>query len=143
MIAIVTFIGLILGIAGISSADGGNYKNGMTMGAMGIFLAVFVIFVLMTVWLWFQVHSTLKEFQKKLFLAIALSLPFVLVRLIYSAIGDYTNIARFQIGGNETVYLCMDVLEEIIAMAITMTLGISAVLQSDFVKFAPVKQESV
>lgn len=136
-IAIITFIGLILGIAGVSTAGDGDYKNGLTMGAMGIFLAVFVIILFMAIWLWFQVNHTLKVFQKKLFLAIALALPFVLIRLIYSALGDYTHIARFQLGGNETVYLCMNVLEEIFAMSIMMYLGTSAVLERDFIKFIP------
>lgn len=101
---------------------------------MGIFLAVYVILVLMAAWLWSQINRNLKQFQKNLFLAIALSMPFVAVRLIYSAISDYTDVPRFQLGRNETVYLCMSVLEEISAMTITMVLAISAVRQKDFVK---------
>lgn len=142
LIALVTIIGLILGIAGVSEASNGDYKNGLTMGAMGIFLAVFVIFVLMTVWLWLQTHSNLRVFQKKLFLAVAISIPFVLVRVIYSALSDYTDIPRFQINGSDTVYLCMSVLEEIVAMVVTMALGTSAVLQRDFVKFGLQQQSS-
>ncbi|CAG7926800.1 unnamed protein product [Penicillium olsonii] len=141
LITLITFIGLILGIAGVSTADDGNYKNGLTKGAMGIFLAVFVIYVLMAGWLWIRIYG-MKRFQKKLYLAIVLSLPFVLVRLVYSAIGDYTEISRFQLFGDNTVYLCMSVLEEIVAMVITMVLGTSAVLESDFVRLGSAQQNS-
>ncbi|KAJ5819916.1 hypothetical protein N7474_005507 [Penicillium riverlandense] len=138
IVAIVCFIGLILGIAGVSSADdnkGTYHADSIVKASMGIFLAVFVVILAMTAWLWFQLRSTLWVFQKKLFLAVALACPFLLVRLIYSAISDYTDNSDFAIlVGNPTIYLCMDVLEEIIAMAITMALGMSAVLETDFVK---------
>ena len=59
-----------------------------------------------------------------------------MVRLVYSALGDYDfNDDRFALlNGNTTIYLCMDVLEEIAAMIITMALGLSAVLEQDFVR---------
>ena len=103
---------------------------------MGIFIAVFVITALITSWLFFTLHSRSRRFQKKLFLASALSAPFLVVRLVYSALGDYDfNDDRFALlNGNTTIYLCMDVLEEIAAMVITMTLGMSAVLEKDFVR---------
>ncbi|CAG8326222.1 unnamed protein product [Penicillium salamii] len=141
LITIITFIGLILGIAGVSTANDGDYKTGLTKGAMGIFLAVFVLFVLMTIWLRLQFYE-LKQFQKKLFLAIAFSTPFVLVRLVYSALSDFSDIPRFQLFGDDTVYLCMSVLEEIVAMVITMALGTSAVLQRDFVRLDSAQQSS-
>lgn len=143
VLTLVTFIGLILGIAGVSSSDkeGGYQPGTLAKAAMGIFLAVFVIFILLTIWLHHELSFSLRRFQKKLFIAIALSSPFLLVRLIYSALSDYTTYEAFSLDGNATVYLCMAVLEEIIAMVITMALGISAVLEDDFVKVTPVAQE--
>ncbi|OJJ84751.1 uncharacterized protein ASPGLDRAFT_125042 [Aspergillus glaucus CBS 516.65] len=143
LVTLVTFIGLILGIAGVSSSDkGGGYQPGtLAKAAMGIFLAIFVIFILLGVWLFYELSFSLRRFQKKLFIAIALSSPFLLVRLVYSALSDYTTYKAFSLDGNATVYLCMSVLEEIIAMAITMALGISAVLEKDFMKLTPVAQE--
>lgn len=141
-ITIIAIIALILGIAGVNTADDGNYKNGLTKAAMGIFLAVYVLLLAMAAWLWSQINRDLRQFQKKLFLAFALSMPFVAVRLVYSAISDYTDIPRFQLGRNETVYLCMSVLEEIFAMTITMVLAISAVRQKDFVKLGSRHQDS-
>lgn len=143
LVTLVTFIGLILGIAGVSSSGkGGGYQPGtLAKAAMGIFLAIFVIFILLSVWLFYELSFSLRRFQKKLFIAIALSSPFLLVRLVYSALSDYTTYKAFSLDGNATVYLCMSVLEEIIAMAITMALGISAVLEKDFMKLTPVAQE--
>ncbi|KAJ5758181.1 uncharacterized protein N7511_006875 [Penicillium nucicola] len=144
IVSLVAIIGLILGIAGVSSADtdGGSYHPGtLVKVAMAIFLVVFAVFVLLSGWLFFQLSLSLRKFQKKLFLAILISLPFLLVRLVYSALGDYTDFEAFALDGNTTVYLCMDVLEEIIAMGVTMALGISAVLEKDFVKLNPVSQE--
>jgi uncharacterized membrane protein len=144
LLTLVTIIALILGIAGVSSSNGndGNYRPGkLAKAAMGIFLAVFVVFVLLSVWLFFELSYSIRRFQKKLFLAIALSTPLLAVRLIYSALSDYTTLSDFALDGNTTVYLCMDVLEEIIAMGTTMALGISAILERDFVKLTPVIQE--
>ena len=149
------FVGLILGIAGVSTAnvtytkvDGHwtyTYHPGaLVMASMGIFIAVFVITILMTGWLFFQLCFALRRFQTKLFLATAFSTPFLVVRLVYSALGDYdSDDQRFSlIKGNATIYLCMTVLEEIAAMAITMALSMSAVLEKDFVRLRRPEQES-
>lgn len=146
LLTLVTIIALILGIAGVSSSNGndGTYHPGkLAKVAMGIFLAVFVIFVLLSLWLFYELSFSMRRFQKKLFLAIALSTPLLAVRLVYSALSDYTTLSAFALDGNTTVYLCMDVLEEIIAMGMTMALGISAILESDFVKLTPVPQQDI
>ena len=118
-------IGLVLGIAGISTAD---TSHGYTPGtlpkvAMGLFLAVYLLTILLTAWLFYKYSFAMRRYQKKLFLGIVLSAPFLLVRLIYSALGDYTDKPKFSmtsLAENDhtslTVYLCMSVLEEIISM---------------------------
>lgn len=146
LVTLMAIIGLILGIVGVSTAD---TTNGYTPGklpkaAMGLFLAVYVLTILLTAWLLYSYSFVLRSYQKKLFLGIALSAPFLLVRLIYSALGDYTDIREFSMMSlaendhkSTTVYLCMSVLEEIISMVIAMVFGVSAILQSDFVKPTP------
>ncbi|KAJ5826256.1 hypothetical protein N7474_003394 [Penicillium riverlandense] len=134
-VAITGFVGLVLGIAGISMTDdtkGPFHANGVVMGAMGTFIAVFVIFTVQAVYLAIKMRSTVNRAQKKLFLAVGLSWPFLLVRLVYSSIGDFSNDARFAIlTGDATIYLCMDVLEEIAAMALCVFFGLSALLQEE------------
>lgn len=146
LVTLMAFIGLILGIVGVSTADTTNgYTPGkLSKAAMGLFLAVYVITMLLTIWLFYSHSFALARYQKKLFLGIALSAPFLLVRLIYSALGDYTSNDTFameSLAKNNhtglTVYLCMSVLEEIISMVIAMVFGVSAVLEADFVKPIP------
>ncbi|GKZ97501.1 hypothetical protein AnigIFM59636_000887 [Aspergillus niger] len=147
LVSLVGIIGLIIGIAGVSTADdnGGSYQPTTTVKAsMGIFIALFVIYHLIAAFMFLQLRD-LKASQKKLFLAIILSTPFILVRVVYAAIGDFTTIERFSIisvNGSPTIYLVMDVLEEIVAMAITMFLGMSAVLDPDFVRLTPDQMKS-
>ncbi|KAL2840533.1 hypothetical protein BJY01DRAFT_236737 [Aspergillus pseudoustus] len=147
LVTLVCFIGLILGIAGVSTADDSNdgtyHPDKIVKVSMGLFLAVFVVTIATAAWLWFQLSLSLRTFQRKLFLAVALSVPFLIVRLVYSAISDYGDNSKFAVlVGDPTVYLCMSVLEEIVAMTITMALGMSAVLERDFVPYAPPKEQS-
>jgi uncharacterized membrane protein YozB (DUF420 family) len=138
LLAAACFIGVGLGIAGVSTAndsDSTYHPNDIVKASMGVFLAVFAIVVVVCGWLYLKLRHTLRVFQKKLFLASALSYPFLLVRLVYSALGDYTPWSKFAVlSGDTTIYLCMSVLEEITAIGLAMFLGISAVLQDDFVK---------
>lgn len=138
-LTILGIVGLIVGIAGVSMSNSIR-PNHMVKASMAMFLALFAILPLATAWLFLQLRGSLKVFQKKLFLALLLSFPFVLVRVVYSAVGDYGNSPDFSVyGGNATIYLCMDVLEEIFAMAITMAFGMSAVFSKDFIKITSVE----
>lgn len=114
----------------------------MVRAGMAIFIVVYVLAILVSIKLYLQLSGSLLAFQKKLFLATALSFPFVAARLVYSALGDFTTNTHFSIiygytNTDMTIYLCMDVLEEIIAIGITMVLGMSAVLSPDFVRLNP------
>ncbi|KAH8696279.1 hypothetical protein BGW36DRAFT_297538 [Talaromyces proteolyticus] len=131
LVTLAGFLGLILGIVGVSILDDKSsfHPNSEIKAAMGIFLAVFVIMSALAVWLGFQLWFSIKVWQKKLFFAIILSWPFLLVRLVYSAIGDYSTNHNFTPGGgNDTIYLCMSVLEEIVAMALCVGFGMSAMV---------------
>jgi hypothetical protein len=145
IVAIICFIGLILGIAGVSSADDneGTYHAGaIVQASMGIFIAVFIAIAVLTVWLFVQLRPAMRVFQKKLFLAITLSCPLLVIRLVYSAISDYADNRRFAVlEGDPTIYLCMNVLEEIVAMGLTMVLGVSAVRAEDFVQATVAEQK--
>lgn len=100
--------------------------------AMAIFIALFVVVILLTLVLALQLGNAMHKWQKKLFMAIVLAWPFLLVRLIYSAMADFSDDQRFSIvNGNDTIYLCMDVLEEIVAMAICVVFGWSAVKEKE------------
>lgn len=100
--------------------------------AMAIFIALFVVMIFLTLLLALQLGNSMHKWQKKLFLASVLGWPFLLVRLIYSAMADFSDDQKFSIvNGNDTIYLCMDVLEEIVAMAICVVFGWSAVKEKE------------
>ncbi|KAJ5832385.1 hypothetical protein N7474_000696 [Penicillium riverlandense] len=133
------FLGLILGIVGVSiMKDKGPFRaNGEVKAAMGIFIALFVVITLATGWLASQLGSAMSVWQKKLLLAIGLSWPFLLIRLIYSAMGDFSTDTRFTVlspkasNTNVTIYLCMSVLEELVAMGFCVIFGMSSENQKE------------
>ncbi|OJJ43936.1 hypothetical protein ASPZODRAFT_135337 [Penicilliopsis zonata CBS 506.65] len=135
-VSLTSLTGLILGIVGISiynDTTGTFHATGIVKAALVIFLVVFAVVLLTAVWLFLQLRqSGITAVQKKLFLAIAFSSPFLLVRMVYAAIGDFANDPRFVVfTGNATIYLCMDVLEEIIAVALCVGFGMSAVFENE------------
>jgi hypothetical protein len=140
IVTIVCIVGLILGIAGISMVPDNTttfHPNGVVKGAMAIFIVVFVVLISTTVWLYIQLRFTASVWQRKFFLAIALSSPFLLVRLVYSAIGDFTTDSRFTIlSGDATIYLCMSVLQEIVALGIAVGIGMIVVPEKQQKHFA-------
>lgn len=140
LLAVIGLVALILAITGVVNADfTTSYTPGtLNKAAMGIFIAVFAATMVLTVWLYSMTSYSMLRYQKMLFLAIAISMPFTTVRLAYSAIADYdTSNDNFKLGHNNTIYLCMSVLEEIVACFVVLGFGILAVLQPDFVKIDP------
>ncbi|KAL2807925.1 hypothetical protein BJX63DRAFT_436577 [Aspergillus granulosus] len=95
IVTIVCFVGLILGIAGVSSVDhsgdGTYHFDSIVKASIAIFLAVFVVSLVTAAWLWIQLSLSLKAFQRKLLLAMFLFFPFPVVRLAYSAVSDYAD----------------------------------------------------
>lgn len=136
IVAIATFVGLVIGIAGISITDSTSafHANGYVVGAMCIFLAVFVLIYALALWLLFLVRHNMSAAQKKFFLAIGLSFPLLLVRIVYSSLSDFTDNSTFALmDSNPTAYLLMSVLEEIIAMGLCVFYGWSAANALDHV----------
>lgn len=70
--------------------------------------------------------------EARILVIVGLAAPFVFVRLLYSALGDFTGAELWSaIGGNDTAYLIMDVLMEIIAITIMYTTIYFAPLPKD------------
>ncbi|KGO74913.1 hypothetical protein PITC_031510 [Penicillium italicum] len=132
-ISLLSLLGLILGIVGtdraLEEANTTNdiHLNKLTRAALALFLAGFT---LMLVGYLALVQDVLRHPAKRAVLGtearilviVGLAAPFVLVRLLYSALGDFTGAKLWSsIDGNDTVYLIMDVLMEIIAITIMFT----------------------
>lgn len=131
VIGLLVLVGLILSIVGTTSQDNGvMYKpNGKSKASICITLGVWVC----TVGLVFIINSNkhnLPAGEKRLLLAVAISLPFVLIRLIYSLISAFSHSPRFSIvSGNVTIYLVMALLEEMVVVITCLAVGVT--LQPD------------
>ncbi|KAM0304099.1 hypothetical protein ACHAO8_011422 [Botrytis cinerea] len=125
--------GLILGVVGTDRAleratttsDVGGNK--LIEAALGLFMAGYGI---MLIGFFIVLTDVLTHPSKRIALGkeigllytVALAAPFVLVRFIYSAIGDYGQSKDFSVlYGNNTAYLFMDVLMEISSVAICLS----------------------
>lgn len=123
--SIVSIIGLVLGIAGAFKAvDGPSYNVttllqaalGMFIGCLGLMLAILVYLTIYA--------EELPKGEKMVLHSVYICSPFLIVRMVYAALGDYGSDPRFRLfDGNPTVYLCMGFLEEIILMIICLVVG--------------------
>ncbi|KAI0386139.1 hypothetical protein F5Y04DRAFT_243419 [Hypomontagnella monticulosa] len=131
LIQLLILVGLILGAVGGSQsgqsvADTGKYTvSGLSQAGTGITIAGYVILVLSTALVATQL-SHIEQGEKRLVLAVGLSLPFILVRLAYSAESVFGNNPDFnQLSGNANIQLGMAVIMEIIVVAIVESIGMT------------------
>jgi len=130
LLSLISVVGLALGIYGgvhaANTATSLHFSiNGYSKAAVLIFTAIYVVVVGIFVILALQVGQV-ERGERRLVLAVALSVPFIATRLIYALIADFANSAAFNIyDGNTTIYLCMAVLEEIIVVLICIPIGFS------------------
>lgn len=124
--------------------DSGNdyYKNGryvpqtLTKVGLGLFIASFVAILATTITLSSSI-SHAESGEERVLLAVAISLPLFLVRLIYASIYDYKLSPNFSpLNGNITILLCMALLEEIAIVLIYESVGVTLrkVTKEDIVK---------
>jgi len=134
---IIIIVALILGIVGgVDAAT--NYENIINAGGKALYhpttlnkagtslfvvsYAILVGFVAIT----FPSVQHAEAGEKRLFLAVALSLPFILVRLVYSCLSTFANKRDFNLlDGNVTILLCVALIEEIICVIIYEATGLT------------------
>ncbi|RFU28070.1 hypothetical protein B7463_g8274, partial [Scytalidium lignicola] len=126
LISIMTLTGIGLGISGATRAASSSnplHSNTETKAAILIFTAAFVIVVLLMIYLSTQI-SHIPQSEKQLLYVVGFCIPFLTARLVYPLISDFGNTTQFNaLTGNVTIYLFMDVLEEIIvALTCVLTL---------------------
>ncbi|EFR00112.1 hypothetical protein MGYG_03118 [Nannizzia gypsea CBS 118893] len=132
VIGVLVLVGLILAIVGITNRNDGDMPYTPSVeskAAICITLGVWVI----TIGAVFIINANkqyLPDGEKKLLLAIAISLPFILVRLLYSFISAFSRSPKFSIvSGDVTIYLLMAVLEEMVVVITFIAVGVT--LQQD------------
>ncbi|KAI1384613.1 uncharacterized protein F4822DRAFT_367992 [Hypoxylon trugodes] len=131
LVQTLTLVGLILGIIGGTQAGQNVAKTGqytvssLSQAGIGLTIASFALLVLATLFVAQQI-SYVESGEKRLVLAVGLSLPFILVRLVYSAISVFGNNPSFnQLKGNADILLGMSVLMEMIVVIIVEGIGMT------------------
>ena len=125
-VQLVITLGLILSIVGGTSSisSTGTYQT-QTSSKVGIvlFIVAYVALVLITVMTTLNLSSA-DPGEKRLDFAIILALPFILVRLAYSALAVFSHHHEFKIvGGSVAIQAIMSVLMEFIVVFIYLLVG--------------------
>ena len=127
-----TMVALILAIVGGSnqaSASGHPSTSGRTQTrvAVIIFVAMFFIQSIITIFTFANIRIVSRG-DKQIYVAVALSIPFLLVRLIYSLLAAFdTSSSTFSLTvGNVIIEAFMSVLEEFVIVILYLAAGIIA-----------------
>lgn len=119
------FILCIIGGVNAASSDNIAKVQNSTKVGISLYLASFAAICLIALY----VGTKSKQVEKgetRLVLAVIFSLPFLLVRLIYSSLATFAHNPRFNImTGSVTIFLVMAVLEEFVIILTFLTAGLS------------------
>jgi hypothetical protein len=133
LIHLLITVGLVLGIVGgINAADSyiaSGFKaytpTDLNKAGTALFIVAYFAIVIVTILTSFHVSHAEKG-EKRLFMAVVLSLPLLLVRLVYSIISTFTHNYSFNLlNGSVTVVLCMALFEEFLIVAIYEGTGLT------------------
>lgn len=118
IIELVVVVGLILGIVGGVDAATSyqktlNYQPGsLNKAGTSLMIVAFVLLCTATAITSFSV-SHAEHGERRLFLAVVLAIPFLLVRLVYSIFSTFTKNKSFNLlDGSVTILLCVALIEE-------------------------------
>jgi hypothetical protein len=149
-IELIIMVALILGIVGGVNASGsltstGKYTPGsLSKAGTALFIVCYVAIVICTILISFSI-SHASHGEKRIFFAVALALPFLLVRLVYSIMSSLVNNQHFNLlTGSVTIVLCMAFIEELIIVILFEGVGLtlSQVPNDTVVEGAPVAQDA-
>jgi len=132
LIELVLLVALILGIVGGIDASDNLAKNGgvykvPTISKVGsaLFIASFAAIVVSTILLSFSVRHA-EPGEKRILMAVAMSLPFLLVRLIYSVISTFSHSKLFSpLSGSIVVLVCVGLIEELLVVVVYEGTGLT------------------
>ncbi|KAI0180933.1 hypothetical protein GGR52DRAFT_522259 [Hypoxylon sp. FL1284] len=131
LIQLVAVVGLVLAAAGGGNSGSDYSKTGtytiatLTKVGVGLLIAAYILLVLTTITVATQI-SAVEPGEKRLVLAVGVSLPFLLVRLAYSAESTYGDNPSFnQLSGDPNIQLGMLVIMEMIIVAISEGVGLT------------------
>ena len=128
MVHLISLVGVILAvIGGINSSNAavpGKVDPKTKVGVVLFFLAWLGLCALLAI-LAIRI-SSVEQGEKRLLLAVAVSVPFVFVRLLYSLLGSFSKNREFSsISGSVTINLCMAVIEEFVVVVVLLGTGMT------------------
>jgi len=140
IVELLTLVGLILGIVGGINATSalettGKYSPGAESKAgVALFIVSYVMIVIGTIVTSFSMPHA-EPGEKRILIALAVSLPFLAIRLVYSIMSIIANDHKFNsFEGSVSVLLCMALLEELVIVVTYEIVGLT-------LKVIPKKQD--
>ncbi|KUJ22129.1 uncharacterized protein LY89DRAFT_394756 [Mollisia scopiformis] len=131
LVQLIIVIGLILGIVGGIDAGNnfqstGQYHPGtLNKAGTSLLIVSYVAIVIFTILIAFFVKHA-EAGERRLFVAVAIALPFLLVRIVYSGLSTFSRNSRYNIlTGNTTIFLCVALIEEAIIVFIFEVMGVT------------------
>jgi hypothetical protein len=128
---LIVLVALVLGIVGGVESSGSFTKTGQfttqaeTKAALGLLIATYAAIVLITITTYFHIQHA-ENGERRILLAVALSLPFMLVRLIYSSMYSFGGHKNFSsLSGSVTLFLVLALIMEIIVVIIYLAVGVT------------------
>lgn len=125
---LVTIAALALSIAGITanmSPSGFQTPDSKVKIGMALYVLCWAMMVAILVLLSLR-RGGIETGEKRTLLAVALSTPFIFVRLLYALLTWFSHNSAFSmLDGNVTALLMMSVLEEIIVVIICLSVGMT------------------
>lgn len=131
LLGIVPLVALILAIVGgtdKSSSDTNTVSTGVTLTrvAVVLFMVTFIVAALITITTFFKIRS-ISSGETRILFALALAIPFLFVRLIYSLLANFSNSSDFNfVIGNVVVEGVMATLMEFVVVILFLGAGLLA-----------------
>lgn len=126
LISLVSLVGVILAIVGgVNSSTSNNPTKIDTKTKVGVCLFVAAWLGLTIILAISAIRiSAVEAGEKRLVLAVGISVPFIFVRLLYSLLGAFSKDQQFSsIKGSVTINLCMAVIEEFVVVLVLLGTG--------------------
>ncbi|MCJ1392954.1 hypothetical protein MMC18_005826 [Xylographa bjoerkii] len=123
---IAVILAIVGGIDESDNSDPSKVSSGITLVKAGviIFMVTFLVFAIITLATFSRLRCILAGEERALY-ALALSIPFIFVRLIYSIIVDFADNPQFNlITGNVVIQGCMASLMEFIVVILYLCAGL-------------------
>lgn len=135
LITLASLAGLGLGIYGAMKAIDEGVISPILQAALAMFVACLGLMICILLFVT-SFLALMPRSEKIIVFSVYICTPFLIVRMVYAAIGDFGHDARFSIfDGDPTIFLCMSVLMEIILMAICLIVGFKCPPPSQQTKF--------